>query len=51
MYAIVNFQKDHVKLLLENGANKNLLNKGGGSPLDYARMKGDHDITNLIRNE
>jgi serine/threonine-protein phosphatase 6 regulatory ankyrin repeat subunit B len=50
IHAILNFQKDHVKLLLENGADKNLANNGGAQPIDYAQMKRDHDIINLIRH-
>lgn len=48
IYAIVNRQKDHVGLLLDRGADPNLSNNAGGTPLDYANQLNQEKIERML---
>jgi uncharacterized protein len=37
-----------IQLLIQRKANINLMNKDGHTPLDFAKLKGDAEITNLL---
>ena len=48
IYAINNRQKENVALLLDRGANPNLANNGGGTPLAYAIELNDPEIEQIL---
>ena len=48
IYAIVNRRVKNVRLLLDRGADPNLANNGGGTPLAYATQLNLPEIRNLL---
>jgi hypothetical protein len=48
IYAIVNGKLDNVRLLLDRGADPNLANNGGGTPLAYATQLNREAIRDLL---
>jgi ankyrin repeat protein len=47
-FAVLRNDVDMVKTLLDLGADKNIKNSIGKTPLDRARNKGFSDISNLL---
>ena len=48
IYAIINRQKEHVGLLLDRGADPNLSNNAGGTPLAYAIALNDPKLERML---
>ena len=48
MYAILSQKIDLIKLLLENGAEKDVKERSGKTALDYAVQSGNKEIIGLI---
>ncbi|KAI2808806.1 Ankyrin repeat [Blomia tropicalis] len=47
-YASLNGHKDIVNLLLEHGANPNIVDHNGSSPLHLASWTGDYEVVNML---
>jgi hypothetical protein len=48
MYAILSQKIELIKLLLENGAEKDVRERSGKTALDYAVQSGNKEIIGLI---
>ena len=50
-YAVIGFQKGAVALLLSMGANPNVKDKDGRTPLEMAEIMGNKEIIDLLRKQ
>lgn len=48
LYAVNNNQIEAASILLDNGANPNLANKGGATPLAYALQHGNGELATML---
>ena len=51
MWAAWKGYSEIIKILLENGANKNAPNFGGDTPISLARKHRNEDILNILIND